>query len=89
MASLYPRWQKQVIAQALKTRRVLLLSGPRQCGKTTLARQLFAEETDYRTLDDPVLRELFQTSRPNTCPHGRPAVLRLTHDELLGRFRRR
>ena len=38
-------------------RRVLLLSGPRQCGKTTLARELESDETQYRTLDDDTLRE--------------------------------
>lgn len=36
-----------------------------------------------------LLRELFQTSSPMTCPHGRPAVLRISHEELLVRFRRR
>ncbi len=38
-------------------RRVLLLSGPRQCGKTTLAHQLESAETEYRTLDDGTLKE--------------------------------
>ena len=38
-------------------RRILLLSGPRQCGKTTLARELESDETEYRTLDDGTLRE--------------------------------
>ena len=38
----YPRWQKTTLQKALKTRRVLLLSGPRQCGKTTLAKTLLS-----------------------------------------------
>jgi len=38
-------------------RRVLLLSGPRQSGKTTLARELESDQVEYRTLDDGTLRE--------------------------------
>ena len=57
MTELYPRWQKATINQLMLERRVLLLSGPRQCGKTTLARELESEETEYRTLDDGTLRE--------------------------------
>ena len=53
----YPRWQKATIEQLMSERRVLLLSGPRQCGKTTLARELESNETEYRTLDDGTLRE--------------------------------
>ena len=45
------------IKQLMLERRVLLLSGVRQCGKTTLAHQLESEETEYRTLDDGTLRE--------------------------------
>ena len=45
------------IKQLMLERRVLLLSGARQCGKTTLAHQLESEETEYRTLDDGTLRE--------------------------------
>lgn len=45
------------IKQLMIERRVLLLSGVRQCGKTTLAHQLESEETEYRTLDDGTLRE--------------------------------
>ncbi|PIW28429.1 MAG: AAA family ATPase [Rhodobacterales bacterium CG15_BIG_FIL_POST_REV_8_21_14_020_59_13] len=50
-----PRWQKPRIDLRMKTRRVLLLAGPRQCGKTTLARSLPDGNTEYRTLDDPGL----------------------------------
>jgi len=51
----YPRWQRSLLKEALKYRRVLLLSGPRQCGKTTLAKTLLSEDIIYRTLDDTTL----------------------------------
>lgn len=57
MAKRYPRWQKKTIKQLMSERRVLLLSGPRQSGKTTLARELESDQTEYRTLDDSTLRE--------------------------------
>jgi predicted AAA+ superfamily ATPase len=57
MAKLYPRWQKATIKKMMLERRVLLLSGPRQSGKTTLARELESDQTEYRTLDDGTLRE--------------------------------
>lgn len=56
MTKLYPRWQKATIKQIMAERRVLLLSGPRQSGKTTLARELVSDQTEYRTLDDSTLR---------------------------------
>jgi uncharacterized protein len=57
MSDLYPRWQKQTIKNLLPERRVLMLNGPRQSGKTTLARELESDLTEYRTLDDSTLRE--------------------------------
>ena len=57
MTERYPRWQKKTIKQLMSERRVLLLSGPRQSGKTTLARELESDQTEYRTLDDGTLRE--------------------------------
>ncbi|MEN8237229.1 MAG: ATP-binding protein [Pseudomonadota bacterium] len=54
---MYPRWQKKLVLEAMKTRRVVLLSGIRQCGKTTLARDLMDNEMEYRTLDDVGLRK--------------------------------
>jgi predicted AAA+ superfamily ATPase len=41
----------------MSERRVLMISGPRQSGKTTLARELESDQTEYRTLDDGTLRE--------------------------------
>jgi uncharacterized protein len=57
MAEHYPRWQKMTIKRLMSERRVLLLSGPRQSGKTTLARELESDQTEYRSLDDNTLRE--------------------------------
>ena len=37
---------------------VMLLTGPRQTGKTTFLRHLAGEERSYATLDDPMLRAL-------------------------------
>ncbi|MBL4868918.1 MAG: ATP-binding protein [Pseudomonadales bacterium] len=65
MTNIYPRWQKANIQEAMSTRRVLLLSGARQCGKTTLAKELIDENTEYRTLDDLTLKQAAESD-----PHG-------------------
>ena len=57
MVDLYPRWQKRTINHLMLERRVLLLNGPRQSGKTTLARELESDQIEYRTLDDGTLKE--------------------------------
>ncbi len=57
MSDQYPRWQRRSIEHALSVRRVVLLGGPRQCGKTTLARQLVSPDTTYRTLDNLPMRD--------------------------------
>jgi predicted AAA+ superfamily ATPase len=49
---IYSRWQISSLKQALKNRRVVIVSGPRQCGKTTLVRQIIDDKNSYRTLDD-------------------------------------
>ncbi len=36
-----------------------------------------------------LLDDLYQTENPTTCPHGRPAIFRLTLDEIERAFRRR
>lgn len=65
MTDLYPRWQQGAIEQGLRIRRILLVNGPRQSGKTTLVRDLLATGTEYRTLDDLTLREAADND-----PHG-------------------
>jgi predicted AAA+ superfamily ATPase len=48
----YERWQKDTVKKALKTARVVVISGPRQSGKTTLTKQVFRKNGIFRTLDD-------------------------------------
>ena len=52
MAKEYKRWQAKSVTDALKLRRVVVISGARQTGKTTLSRQIVAQAGDYRSLDD-------------------------------------
>ena len=57
-SSLYPRFLKERLAEALKDTPVVLVHGPRQCGKTTLAKIQGAElEYEYFSFDDDGLRE--------------------------------
>ena len=49
---MYPRFVKQRIREALADTRVVLLCGPRQSGKTTLARQIAGEDIPFVTFDD-------------------------------------
>lgn len=49
---IYPRYIQPRIAEALADTPVVLLSGPRQAGKTTLVRQFSGESRKFITLDD-------------------------------------
>jgi uncharacterized protein len=48
-----PRRAEALAAEALADTRVVLIIGPRQAGKTTLARRFASETRPYLTLDDP------------------------------------
>jgi len=69
MKKLYSRWQKHVIERDMKTRRVILLAGARQCGKTTLAKELISDDTAYLTLDDVTLKEAAESDPQNFVKH--------------------
>ncbi len=49
---MYPRFAKAKIEEALSDTRVVLIAGPRQSGKTTLAMDIAAGKTPFLTLDD-------------------------------------
>ncbi|MCY3996322.1 MAG: ATP-binding protein [Rhodobacter sp.] len=49
---MYPRFVKDRVEEALSDTRVVLISGPRQSGKTTLATDVASEKIPYLTLDD-------------------------------------
>ncbi|MCL2833822.1 MAG: AAA family ATPase, partial [Treponema sp.] len=53
----YPRWRMANVKDALKTRRVVVISGARQTGKTTLAKQGMDKSSVFRPLDIDVFYE--------------------------------
>ena len=67
----YPRMIQRktdlaLVRAALKRSRVVALLGPRQCGKTTLARQFVpAESLNYFDLEDP--QSLARLTEPDTA----------------------
>ena len=60
---LFARFSSDLIATALADTPVVMLIGPRQCGKTTLVRQFEGKEREYVTLDD-------DTVLGGRCPSG-------------------
>lgn len=52
---MYKRWAHSALIDALQSHRIALLSGARQCGKTTLVRTLDKIFYEYRSLDDLTL----------------------------------
>jgi hypothetical protein len=54
-ASLHPRYANVVLNTALSDTPVVLVTGPRQCGKTTLVRNLVAGRRKFITLDDDTM----------------------------------
>lgn len=71
----YPRPDlQQAIDRALARSRVVMLIGPRQCGKTTLARQFVpADSLNYFDLEDPV--SLIRLDQPMTALQGLTGVV--------------
>jgi predicted AAA+ superfamily ATPase len=56
-----PRAIEDVIIQTSQTFKVLMLTGPRQVGKTTLLQKLVGPERRYVTMDDLAIRSLAQS----------------------------
>jgi predicted AAA+ superfamily ATPase len=55
MEKKYKRWMETSLKQALSKRRVVVISGVRQCGKTTLSKQMAIDNSIFRSLDDVTL----------------------------------
>ncbi len=56
---MYPRFVEHSVHEALADIRVVLLCGPRQSGKTTLARQIVSDDDiPFFTLDDSTVLEV-------------------------------
>lgn len=69
------RWQKARITQALGQRRIVLLAGARQSGKTTLAQDLQTSDVEYRTLDDRAMREAAEADPQDFVVHTRHTLI--------------
>lgn len=52
---MYPRWIEKRIDDEMADTRVVLLAGPRQAGKTTLAKKVAAKQSTFLSLDDPTV----------------------------------
>lgn len=57
---MYNREAKEVVMKINETFKVLLVTGPRQTGKTTLLKSIMPDGMSYVTLDDKALREQVQ-----------------------------
>ena len=70
MTDKYPRWQIEKLRSALTKRRVILLEGARQCGKTTLAKMISDNVGSYYTLDDEILLNAAKEDPSGFVAHG-------------------
>jgi predicted AAA+ superfamily ATPase len=69
MTKTIDRWQSESVKRALSERRVVLLAGARQCGKTTLARNLDQKGLEYRTLDERAMLEAARADPESFVAH--------------------
>ncbi len=66
---------EETVLNVSKTFPVLLVTGPRQVGKTTLLQQLAKEDRKYVSLDDPDVRHLAKTDPALFMQRYNPPVL--------------
>lgn len=64
------RWQSARVKEMLNYRRVIILSGARQSGKTTLAQDIGLPNSIYRTLDDFEMQEAASIDPESFVAHG-------------------
>ena len=63
---LYQRFASEIIATALEDTPVVLVTGPRQCGKTTLVQNLVSGNREFLTLDDDTVLAAGRSDRAGT-----------------------
>jgi len=68
-AKLFPRFVTDQLTAALKDTPVVMVNGPRQCGKTTMVRAFASKKRTYVTLDDDTVLESVRND-----PSGLPRV---------------
>lgn len=77
----YPRFAASALSEALEDSPVVLVHGPRQCGKTTLVRELGdRHKYDYLTFDNDVTRaaaEADPVGSLTVCPSA-PSSMRFS-----------
>ena len=75
MNMFYARALSEACSAASEQFPVLLLTGPRQVGKTTLLQHLAKKDRRYVTLDDPAVRALAQSDPALFLERFEPPVL--------------
>ncbi len=71
----YIRWTKNLVKEALSVRRVIVISGARQCGKTTLTKQALSKDMIYRTLDDNKMFSIAKESPADFVKHDKKTMV--------------
>ena len=71
----YDRWQKAAVLEALATRRVTIIAGARQSGKTTLAKQIVKQNDIFRTLDDTAMLKAALSDPRGFVKHARGTMV--------------
>lgn len=82
-----PRFMDKLLAHAMETSNTVLVTGPRQVGKSTLIAHLFPDRR-YVTLDDPFLEEQAKTDSRTFIQLNPPPVTidEVQHAPILFRF---
>lgn len=69
------RWQEDSLKDALNSRRVVILSGARQCGKTTTSKTIVDKDCIFRTLDDTTLLTAAQSDPKGFIKHSKKTMI--------------
>ena len=51
------RQLEKILREIIKQFPAIVVTGPRQSGKSTIIKELFSKTHNYVTLDDPIMRE--------------------------------